>query len=163
MKKMKKTSLLFLLLGIGLFAYSQAPYQNAVGIHFGSFNGVTYKTFLSSTTALQVDAGLKLNFPGGGHGLVLGVEANANAMHQESIRQVNGLYWLLGGGAGLGIASYSGAAFKLGVNAIGGLEYKFRIPLAVQLDLRPGFGFIAGSNSRAYFDWVLCLGVRYTL
>lgn len=162
MKKMKKITLLLLFLGISVFAFAQGPYRNAVGIHVGSFNGLTYKTFLSGSTALQIDAGLKLNFPGNDEGLVLGIEVNPNAMYQMEFNRVSGLYWLLGGGATLGVRTSKYSALKLGVNAIGGLEYKFRIPFAIQLDLRPGFGFIAGENAHGYFDWIASLGFRYT-
>lgn len=53
---------------------------------------------------------------------------------------------------------------KIGVNAIGGVEYKFNIPLTLQADLRPGFGLLFNKHFTInYFDWAICVGVRYTI
>lgn len=163
---MKKITMLFLCLGISLMVFAQAPYKHSVGVYFGSFNGITYKAFNSGSTGFQVDAGLKLNFPRVDNHTVMAysVEVNPNVFRQMSIPQVNGLYWLLGGGAGIGAAFHPNYSwFKLGVNAIGGIEYKFNIPLALQLDLRPGLGFMIGNPTRLYFDWTLSFSARYVI
>ena len=71
------------------------------------------------------------------------------------------MYWFAGGGLSLG--GWAGYG-KFGVNAIGGIEYKFNIPLTIQADLRPGFGLAFGyGGSFPYFDWGLCFGIRYTI
>ena len=45
-----------------------------------------------------------------------------------------------------------------------GLEYKFDIPLTLQLDFRPGYRCVFAANKFAdhKFDWGLNFGVRYT-
>ena len=54
---------------------------------------------------------------------------------------------------------------KAGANGFFGLEYKFDIPLALQLDFRPGYRCIFLPNRFAdhKFDWGLNFGVLYTL
>jgi len=52
---------------------------------------------------------------------------------------------------------------KFGINAVIGLAYEFeQAPVVLAFDFRPGYGMnfndIATSH---YFDWKLCLGVRY--
>ena len=53
---------------------------------------------------------------------------------------------------------------KLGVNAIGGVEYRFRFPLTLQADFRPGFGLLFNNHYNVtYFDWGLFVGARYII
>lgn len=59
--------------------------------------------------------------------------------------------------------------FKFGLNAIGGAEIHFhKVPLAVSLDFRPGYGLgvpkqYEGVKSHySFFDWKVVAGVRYT-
>ncbi len=150
--------LLGLVMGMMLTVNAQAPYKHSIGATVLSFNGVSYKTFLTDNLALSVDAGFKWTVP------VLGIactgEVNPNLMY-EAPTSANGLYWLVGGGLSLG--GWAGYG-KFGVNAIGGIEYKFNIPLTLQVDFRPGYGLAFGSNyGVSYFDWGLCFGVRYTI
>ena len=52
---------------------------------------------------------------------------------------------------------------KCGANGIFGLEYKFKAPVALQFDFRPGYGCLFADNVDIhYFDWSVNLGVRYT-
>ena len=52
---------------------------------------------------------------------------------------------------------------KCGANGIFGTEYKFKAPLAMQLDFRPGYGCLFAEHYDAhYFDRSVNLGVRYT-
>ena len=59
--------------------------------------------------------------------------------------------------------------FKWGLNAIGGAEIHFhRVPLALSLDFRPGYGMGVPKQENdvkshySFFDWKLVTGVRYT-
>lgn len=166
---MKKITLLLAIVATTFTLSAQSLYNHSVGLYLGSFNGVTYKTFTSSNTAFQCDAGLKVGF---WNGALYGFEINPNYMYQESFKTVRPLQWFVGGGVGIGASwrnyydhdIYRRAGyFKLGVNAIGGLEYKFNIPLALQVDLRPGIGFLLGQPTHCYFDWVASFSVRYVI
>lgn len=109
------------------------------------------------------------------------LEINQNVLYEGHF--VKGLYGLVGGGVSIGYnwscwysqASphfYSYTLFgnracgKFGANAMLGLEYKFYVPVVLQLDIRPGYGLIfqeAGKPLGHYVDWSVNLGVRYTL
>lgn len=155
--------LVALVMGFTVTLNAQAPYKHSIGATLLNFNGVSYKTFLMDNFALSVDAGFKWTATGDGHGawFPLTMEINPNLMY-EAPTNVNGLYWLVGGGLGLGLGIPQ-VYGKFGVNAIGGIEYKFNIPLTLQADFRPGMGLAFNRyGAGAYFDWGLCLGLRYT-
>ena len=107
------------------------------------------------------------------------LEFNVNFVHQDHF--VAGLYGLVGGGLSLGWHfrnSYPYYAYdyyssqwpryrqsngKAGLNLILGLEYVFEVPIALQVDFRPGYGLLFASGYTAhYFDWGLNLSFRYT-
>ena len=80
--------LLGLVMGMTLTVNAQAPYKHSIGATVLSFNGVSYKTFLTDNLALSVDAGFKWTVP------VLGIactgEVNPNLMY-EAPTSANGL------------------------------------------------------------------------
>ncbi len=125
--------------------HNAAPYNNGIGATIGFMNGVTFKTFPTNNLAIQLDLGYRF------HSYAPAIFSfNPNLMYQGAIK--NGFYWFVGGGLNVGatlprydyLAGYryvtQPADFVFGVNAIGGVEYKFpNIPLALQADVRPGF------------------------
>ena len=169
---MKKISviLLSLVMGMMLTLNAQAPYKHSIGGTFLSYEAFSYKTFLTDNLALSVDAGLKWTVTpiSGTNMLPMSIEVNPNVMY-EAPAGGSGLHWLVGGGLSMGYVfsinsfySYNASCGKFGVNAIGGIEYKFKIPLTLQADFRPGYGLLFTSkNNASYFDWALCVGVRY--
>ena len=153
MKKMRVVFIGLFFTALGATSYAQTPYEHSVGAVVGNFNGVSYKTFFGSNLAFQADLGVKLNIG------YWGMDVNPNLMYEQQFAKVNNFYWFVGGGASLGIGNYG----LFGLNAIGGLEYKFSIPLTLQLDFRPGFGLWFGHGGKGgYFDWGLNLSARYT-
>lgn len=157
---MKKISIIIasLLLVFSFSLNAQAPYKHSVGATFGSTDGFSYKTFLMDNFALDIDLGYHWTYFGG---VCHSFEVNPNFEYEASAH-AGGLYWFVGGGLSLGYG-YPGAG-KFGINAIGGIEYKFNIPLTLQFDLRPGFGTVFNKyGAGGYFDWGICLGVRYTI
>jgi hypothetical protein len=158
---MKKVSFLLIAMAIMTTSvvslHAQDPYRHSIGGVVGSYYGVSYKTFLLDDFSLQVDCGTKfLHY--------WTFDLNPNLMLEKEIKNI-GLYWFVGGGASLGFGYYyKDFAFKLGLNAIGGIEYKFaRIPLTIQVDVRPGFGTsFSRSGPYPFFDWASCASVRYT-
>lgn len=160
---MKKNFLICLFVVVGaLSAHSQAPYKHSIGGILGFINGGSYKTFVADNFAIQVDFGFPV------HHIFLGAEANANFMYEQAIK--NGFYWLAGGGVSLGggvilVGKYNPFGLKLGLNAMGGAEYKFtKIPLTLQADIRPGVAFYAGGGGFSpYFDYnFVNASARYT-
>ncbi len=189
---MKKISviLLGLVMGMMLTVNAQAPYRHSIGATLGNMEAFSYKTFFTDNFAFSVDAGAKFTYssarflykpehhPYSGAVWLTSIEANPNFMY-EAPAGAKGLHWFVGGGvsAGFGWAYiyhnhydayyhdyYRNSFAKFGVNAIGGVEYKFNIPLTLQADIRPGFGLIMNKNYNIhYFDWAICVGVRYTI
>lgn len=151
--------LLGLVMGMMLTVNAQAPYKHSVGVTVGSFEAFSYKTFLMDNLALSLDAGFNV-WP-------WSIEVNPNLMY-EAPTKAGGLHWLVGGGISLGYVATGYRAYynagKFGFNAIGGIEYKFNIPLTLQADFRPGFGMHFNRDyTMPFFDWSLCLGIRYTI
>ena len=189
---MKKISviLLSLVMGMMLTLNAQAPYKHSIGGTLGTMEAFSYKTFLTDNLAFSVDAGFKWTIGPAtydiwyngdhedGHTRVspMTIEANPNFMY-EAPAGSKGLHWLVGGGISLGYSwymynrydyaygrQYSTTYGKFGINAIGGIEYKFNIPLTLQADFRPGYGLLFKEHlAVSYFDWAVCVGLRYTL
>lgn len=186
---MKKISviLLSLVMGMMLTVNAQAPYRHGIGATLGTMEAFSYKTFLTENLALSVDAGFKwttspatfVESPGAYtwkyHVTPMTIEVNPNFMYEAAIGS-KGLHWLVGGGISLGYSWYTNNGNyydygrntrvfgKFGINAIGGIEYKFNIPLTLQADFRPGYGLLFREHlAVSYFDWAVCVGLRYTL
>ncbi|MCQ2286093.1 MAG: hypothetical protein MJZ76_04380 [Bacteroidales bacterium] len=153
MKKIVFLLSVFLLSSGLLQAQSKStPYGNSVGGTVGFINGFSYKGFLSSDFAIQLDAGVSWNL-----GIDFNTKVNLNFMYETFA--ASHLYWFIGGGLNCGVGLVSenqylkgsklyGASVKnhypffVGVGLIGGIEYKCpKIPLTIQVDLRPGIYF----------------------
>ena len=160
--------------------HAQAPYKHSVGGMVGSLNGFTYKTFVSNHFAIGVDLGVQFIRTDGEYfrGVDLySLSLNPNFTYEGLFAA--GLYGFVGGGFSMAYNWANDYGFlmwmawddfdwvcdlgKFGVNAIMGLEYKFNIPLVLQFDFRPGYGFLFNSTPRVWnhFDWNLCISVRY--
>jgi len=183
---MKKLSVLLLALGFVCAVNAQAPYRHGIGVTAGNLNAFSYKTFFTNHLAFSVDAGYKWLFTSAmyhekgtnyafrqNNFFPTTLEVNPNLMY-EATTNVGGLHWFVGGGLSGGYSwatSYDGYYGyykyyygKIGVNAIGGVEYKFNIPLAVQVDFRPGFALMFNKHYNIhYFDWGFNASVKYTI
>ncbi len=159
---------------------AQAPYKNGFGISVGSMQALSFKTFGGDHFAFQMDLGtMYVNTSGRFQNVDLKrvalwtLELNPNFMFEGHL--VGGLYGLAGLGGSIGYCwsdiQYQGVLGleltrrdfgKCGANGIVGLEYKFRSPLALQIDFRPGYGCLFAKHFAAhYFDWSANLGVHY--
>lgn len=159
--KTKIFILLFVVMS-SLSLNAQTPYKHSIGGILGFMEGGSYKTFLGDNLAFQVDFGLHYSH------YALGACANVNFMYEQAIK--NGFYWFAGGGLSVGptfganLFSNNAVGFKLGLNAIGGAEYKFaKIPLTLQADVRPGVTFYIWNGFFPRFDYsLLNASARYT-
>ena len=173
---------IILLVSATMLQAQEAPYKMGIGVNVLSMEAVSFKTFLSPRLALQAELGYKwtvtsyrANTYGYGsysYSYSIGtLELNPNLFYQKEIKDWNfgRLDWFAGGGASIGYAF--GSRGKFGINAGGGAELTFhKIPLAVQMDFRPGYGMLFGNgaygyygNSKvfSYFDWGLNISARY--
>lgn len=156
-----------------------APYNNGVGATVGFINGFTFKTFPTNNFGIQLDLGYRFMWDYMHNFVPTILTFNPNFMYEGSAK--NGFYWFIGGGLNIGGAfpkyyyysethnRYMGhcANFVFGVNVIGGAEYKFaKIPLALQVDARPGFFLFV--NNRHHDPYILFdynfinISARYT-
>ena len=183
MKKLRV--LLFTAFLLGTSAAIAQPYRMSIGGVLGTTEGVSFKMFLSPKLAFQADLGFKYgsyvysHYYGPSYNWWFWtIEVNPNLKYQGNIHDWNagGLDWFAGGGLSIGYVLnnthpfdyYSGyyarsSRGKFGINAIGGVEFAFnKIPLALQFDIRPGYGLLFGNGSISFFDWGCNIGARYT-
>ena len=159
---MKKVFLGAVMLIIAISASAQS-YKASLGINAGSFNGLSYKGFLTDHLALQVDLGVNLECTygqvdlytdGGVVGNTNGMqsfytcEVNPNLLYQAEIKSndVASISWFAGGGLNAGFMNKlelkkSYPTFKWGLHGIGGVEFQLaKVPVTFSLDIRPGYG-----------------------
>lgn len=184
--------LVALFAGITFHANAQAPYKTGLGATLGTSQAFSYKTFLTKHFAIQVDFGTKYCYVYGSH--LWTAEIAPNFMIEgHFVKGLYGFAGL-GGSIGYNWQNFSYITglepgdpgynphpdpynpnqnsvtrmsdhnCKGGLNGFFGLEYKFSIPLAIQLDFRPGYRCIFAINKFAdhKFDWGLNFGIRYT-
>jgi hypothetical protein len=185
MKNFKKSLAMsiILLVSATMLHAQQAPYKMGIGVNVLSMEAVSFKTFLSPRLALEAELGYKWtvasfrmsdSYYGYNYrysGYIGTLELNPNLFYQKEIKdwKFGRLDWFAGGGLSIGYAF--GSRGKFGINAGGGAELTFhKIPLAVQMDFRPGYGMLFGrgayyyyGNSKvfSYFDWGLNISARY--
>lgn len=112
-------------------------YGNAIGIKFGTYSGITYKLFVSRENAIEA------GFTFGNN--TLGFTGSYQFFFP--IKEVPHLNWFVGGGGHLIFISGHNSLWNdsnhdnniaLGVNGVGGVEYKFpEIPLNIGAELGP--------------------------
>ena len=168
---------------------AQMPYKSSVGGVISSAMGVSFKTFLADHVVLQTDL-LKKGVYGIGYEKGVGInymnysslEQNTNVMYQKKIKEIkkSDLFWFAGGGVSIGyVFAMKHTCGKIGANAIVGLEFVFKKkPLSIQMDLRPGYGYLfydisysdpinimpvlGGRFDWHHFDWMAGFTLRYT-
>lgn len=129
-------------------------YKGSIGVVAGYYDGFNYKGLFGKNFALD----LTLAYATWEQGVVI----NPVALYQARIMTTKELSWFCGGGAFVGFSPF-GAFWFSGINTMGGIEYKFSIPLALSFDFRPGLGFMTGfQGSEAYFSWPINITAKYT-
>lgn len=152
-------------------AKAQAPYKNSIGVTLGTTQAVSYKCFPTDHFAIQLDLGTKYAYVYGNH--LWSFELAPNFMYEGCL--TGGLYGFVGGGGSIGYSWKNYHYFdtwgensshhngKGGLNGLFGMEYKFTIPLTLQLDFRPGYRCVFNKDfSEHLFDWGLNFSLRYT-
>ena len=133
----------------------QAPYKHSIGgiMHIFAY-GPSYKVFFSKKIALQTDVFLKLLLTEGDASwgtlaIYSSVSINANLIYNKQLRTNNSydLFLLMGSGASFGITPIQ-VNRKLGANVIMGVEFVYKSLLTIQLDVRPGYGFLFNPPGR---------------
>lgn len=146
---MKKILLLMVaVVAAATIGTAKAQESNAIGLRLGYGLEVSYQRMLSDDYRIEVDLG----FPGFDFH---GVGATGTFLWNWDIAAVDGLGWYVGPGVNLGIWRRS---FGLGVVGQIGIEYKFKAPITLSLDYRPGVNVVPGFG----FSYTsFALGARY--
>ncbi|HKK68597.1 MAG TPA: hypothetical protein VJ946_10305 [Bacteroidales bacterium] len=154
---MKKILLVSIIITMSAFA-AKAQYSNGIGLRGSLYTGITYKKAAGDNYMEYI-----FSTRWGGFNLTGLWEM------QQSIPDVNGLYWYYGGGIHAGLWDRDRAVWfdepgddvlVAGVDGIIGIEYVFdEFPFSVSLDYKPAFnligytGFLADNGA---------FSVRYT-
>ncbi len=138
-----------------LQAQDGSNYKNGIGVRLGGgyydIFAASYKTFITSPGALEVDLGFR---PYGYIGNSwFNLSASGSYQHHFPIGQIEGFKWFVGGGL-TAFNTFSSSnyykGFGLGIFPTGGVDYKFgNIPLNVSADIRPTISII---NPYSYYN-----------
>lgn len=139
---MKRFTFCLAFIGAILFfsnSLNAQDYKSAIGAKLGYGLMGSYKTFISSNSALDIFAGIQWgNAFGGG------------VMYQihNDIKSVERLKWFYGGGASFYSYGGTNTYFELAVHPNIGLDYSFNdFPLNISLDYAPGIVIYNNYNS----------------
>lgn len=126
--------------------------NHSIGINVGWLNGVSLKFHLKNNVYLQTDLGLfysanPLYFIHDVFGpfLYLGYGGQVCILYESNFPMKPNVSWITGIGMSFfkSIDSYPDSpAFKSGISAVLGIEWKFKIPLSIRLDTRQGYGVL---------------------
>ena len=149
MKTIKKvffTGILSLFMGLGLSAQN---YSSAIGVRGGSLNGITFKQFIGSNSAVEVIGASRWR----GFHLTGLYEKHATAFNNSQFQ------WYYGAGGHVGFYdAYRGHPYFddddygrdyiiLGIDGILGLEYQIiETPFTVSVDWKPEFNITGYSG-----------------
>nr|WP_299386825.1 hypothetical protein [Allomuricauda sp.] len=160
---MKKLVLLLALV-VGTFTQMEAQRisKHALGIRIGDDDGfdslgaeISYQLGLFNENRLEFDLGIRNGDNYDAFKIV--------GLFQWVMPLDRSFQWYVGTGPGLGSVSYDGGgsdSFALIAGDIG-IEYNFKIPLLISLDVRPEIGFGDDDVYGDGFDFDLGLGIRY--
>lgn len=136
--------------------------KNALGVRLGDDDGfdslgaeISYQRALFENNRLELDLGIRGEKDFYDAFKIVGLFQWVMPLDQN-------FHWYVGAGAGFGNVDYDNGgsdSFALLAGDIG-VEYNFKIPLILSLDVRPEIGF----GDDAYgdgFDFDLGLGIRY--
>lgn len=144
---------------------SARPFKGALGIKFLWGISATGKYFFKDHQAIE--AIIRYRSFGG---IVNDFTVTAIYQYEKPIAEVNGLYWIIGGGLYFGSSSIKNSILPIeyregsgrsyfGIAGMAGLEYKFeRLPIAISADWMPAINFNGGGFGAENGG----IGVKYT-
>lgn len=150
---MKNLFLVVIIFLGGMITGQAQDYDSAVGLRLGFPNSITYKKFVSESSAIELYGGVRSNF---GSSLI-----NINGAYQihTPIESVENLQWYYGAGAGIAIGN---GFTSLSLSGYIGLDYRFEdLPISLSIDYVPTY--FLGSNALNFQGAYGNLAVRYIL
>lgn len=168
-----KTRLLLVALfaAFTITASAQSDYKQSIGLRAGAGYydriAVSYKMFISSPAAIELNAGFTSNsvrLIGANWGWTA-LSASGAYQHHFDIPNVDGLKWFVGGGATVygTFSDWDGyKGFGVGIFPTGGVDYKLKnAPFAFSIDVRPTF-HIDNLDQHGVFSPNGGISARYT-
>lgn len=153
---MKRTLTILLVVAVLSIGAQAQSYKSAIGLRGGDPSGVTFKTFITNTNALELIAGTGY----WGHNFSI----TGYYQWQKPTGWTPNLDWFIGPGAHVGFwndyykTSYN-TGILIGVDGIIGLEYTLDdIPLNFAFGMGPTFQLTSGPG---WYYWNGGLAVRY--
>jgi hypothetical protein len=137
---------LMILMLILSFQFTKAQhYENGIGLRGGLYNGITFKKFIGSDTAIEGILQTRWH----------GWEVVGLMEHHRDITSINGLWWYYGYGAHLGFYDRKYTSWNvdsqnimvIGIDGIIGIEMLIpNTPVSLGLDWKPYFNIIGYSS-----------------
>ena len=151
---MKKILAITFVMLISIAINAQSDYERAIGLRLGFDNGITYKQFITSISAIEALAYFgnnSWNFTG------------LYEINNENAFQVDRLDWYYGAGGHIGFYNSklegNDGSFLFGVDGIIGIEYNLeQVPINLSLDWKPQINIIGGTG---FVGDTGALSVRY--
>ena len=153
---MKRTLTVILVLAALTFGVQAQSYKSAIGLRLGDPSGITFKTFINSTNALELIAGTGY----WGHNFAV----TGFYQWQNPTNWAPNLDWFVGPGAHVGFwndywKDEYNTGILIGFDGIIGLEYTFDdIPLNLGFGVGPTLQVTSGPG---FFYWNGGFSVRY--
>lgn len=132
-------TIILVLAAVTIGAHAQS-YKSAVGLRGGDPSGITFKTFISGSNAIELVAGSRFGWDN--------IVITGFYEYEQPTGWAPNLDWYFGIGAHLGFWDNDASVeydsnIMAGVDGIVGLEYTFDdIPLNLSLDIVPSFNII---------------------
>ncbi len=167
-------------------------YKHSIGLinGYSLVPGVTYKYHHSQHYSLEIDFNSKILITGkllsekANHIFLAFIELSENALFQHSFAVKGNIsyQYVLGGGINGAVQPFSPVIWKIGVNALAGIEFVLlERPISFQVDIRPGYGLLLRSaktieeqrhswdiltpglrrNPQSCFDWAVNFSIRF--
>ncbi len=159
MKSLSFTSIFFVLYIFFSNSLNAQDYKSAIGLRLGVYNGISFKTNLSETSAVELFG--TANF-GSGYRWI-----TATGLYEftQPIKDVEGLRWFAGGGLSVFNYSYDFVGVDgfttFGITGIAGLEYTLKeAPINFSIDWSPTFLF---KSDYGFIGRYFALSARYVI
>ena len=154
---MKKFMILLAAVTLSATVVSAQNYNYGIGLRLGYSPSIDFKWNNSVKNSWEFN----LAFP-----VFDGVSASAAYEWNWPIgsQGYSGQGWnaYAGPAVGLGFWGFNNGGFMFGVGGMGGIEYKFKIPLALAVDYKPMFTFVTGGYGIGLWGFYdFALSIRY--
>lgn len=153
---MKRTLLVVLIASLFIAGAQAQSYKSAIGLRGGDPSGITFKTFLKGSNALELMAG-------GGY-FFDNLSVTALYEYEKPTGWTPNLDWYFGFGGHVGFwnsnyADQYESNMVIGADGVVGLEYTFDdVPINLAIDIIPSFNIVGAPY---WFHFSSGLSIRY--